>query len=486
MNNKQIDVRITDLLAMLLKRLKAILCFALILGLLGSIYGAVSFVKAQPQAKQVDAVDAEKKVKIAELRLARAENALSFRDRVEIPNAEQDIEHLEHTIQQLREYMKDSIYYGMNPYHRGAAHLRFSVEVDNTGDQAAANAVEDTRAGIIVAYTQMFPCDSTTLSQIQEIMGIEKQEYIKELITVSDDDDHHVVDICVRYDDLQIADQTLTYLYQTMTARAKESLPKHQVQVLSSFSGYEVDHFMIISHEANEKALQNAESALQNAEKKFKSLTSEANDEKAVILEASQALHSAQEELQDAQNDHVSHRISRRAMLKRAVKFSLFGGLVGLMLGCCIVLLKGLFSGVIQNQSDITNRYPFPLIGVMPFTKKRWFDKLIRRLEGESTVDNASIIQATVQSLISRVDDRSVCLISSSSRNSADLIASYTENRVQTIGSILDNAEAIRKLSEFTGVVLVEERGKSRIDSIDAEILRAKSLGKDIIGIVLI
>ena len=84
------------------------------------------------------------------------------------------------------------------------------------------------------------------------------------------------------------------------------------------------------------------------------------------------------------------------------------------------------------------------------------------------------------------MDDRSVCLISSGSRNSADLIASYTENRVQTIGSILDNAEAIRKLSEFTGVVLVEERGKSRIDSIDAEILRAKSLGKDIIGIVLI
>ena len=58
--------------------------------------------------------------------------------------------------------------------------------------------------------------------------------------------------------------------------------------------------------------------------------------------------------------------------------------------------------------------------------------------------------------------------------------------RLDTIGSILDNAEAIRKLSEFTGVVLVEERGKSRIDSIDAEILRAKSLGKDIIGIVLI
>ena len=33
--------------------------------------------------------------------------------------------------------------------------------------------------------------------------------------------------------------------------------------------------------------------------------------------------------------------------------------------------------------------------------------------------------------------------------------------------------------------MLVEQRGKSRVDLIDAEVLRAKALGKEILGIVL-
>ena len=46
-------------------------------------------------------------------------------------------------------------------------------------------------------------------------------------------------------------------------------------------------------------------------------------------------------------------------------------------------------------------------------------------------------------------------------------------------------AESVKELNDFEGIVLVEQRGKSRVDLVDAEVLRAKALGKDILGIVL-
>ena len=53
------------------------------------------------------------------------------------------------------------------------------------------------------------------------------------------------------------------------------------------------------------------------------------------------------------------------------------------------------------------------------------------------------------------------------------------------LGSIIDDAQSVRELADFDGIVLVERRGKSRIDLVDAEVLRAKALDKEILGIVL-
>ena len=172
-------------------------------------------------------------------------------------------------------------------------------------------------------------------------------------------------------------------------------------------------------------------------------------------------------------------------MAKRAIKYGILGGLIGIALGCFFALIKGLFGGIIQNQNEVMNRYTFPLIGVLPRTKKVWFDKTIRKLEGEPTGNFEATAQATAQSLLSRIGDRSVCIVSTGSSAIAQKLAAYTGEKVPVIGNIIDNAEAVKKLADYTGIVLVEERGKSRVDLVDAQVLRAKALNKEIIGIVL-
>ena len=266
MNNREVVVRLPDALAMILRKSKAILCLVLILGFLGGIYGAYSVAKTQPRVTQKDVETAEKKVEVAENNLSKMQRALSFRTDVKIPGALQKVERAERTVSQLQEYMQNSVYYRMNPFHHGAARLCFIVESDQVVSSSTNGPLEDPRVEIVVAYTKMCPFDQDTMNHVKTIMGMEASTpYIEELISVTSDEDHRVVEICVYYDDLQKATQAAEFLYQAMTAQAEERLPKHQTIVFSTSSGYEADLEMQISHETNEASLIIAEQNLLDA-----------------------------------------------------------------------------------------------------------------------------------------------------------------------------------------------------------------------------
>ena len=453
MKSKEVEMRISDLLAMLLKAFKPILCIAILVGLIGGVLGAYSVAKAKPRVTQEDVEAAEKDVAKAENDLALAQNTLIFRNEVKLPGARDKIERDERMILQLQDYMKSSMYYGMNPFHRGAARIRFAVEAADAVPDDTVNPSDNLLSGIVIAYTQMCPFSTEVIEQVGRIIKAETQtQYIEELITVSCDDDLHVVEICVFNDDLQVGKKAADYLFQTLRESAEKTLPKHQVTVLSTYAGYEM-----IGHRKRNALLKirrdgYREEARQRKEKE----------------------------------GYSKNRPSFRSMAKKAIKFGLLGGVIGLIVSSGLILIKGLLGGIIQNQNEVASRYSFPLIGVLPRTKK-WvlFDKTIRKLEGEPVGDYQAITQATIQSLLSRTGERSVCLISTGSGAVAKKLASSIGERVTVLDSITNNAEAVKELANYDGIILVEERGKSRLDAVDAEVLRAKTLGKDIIGIVL-
>ena len=483
MNNNEIEVRFSDLLAMLLKSSRIILCLVLILGFLGGVYGAYSVVKAQPKVTQEDVEAATVDLAIAETNMAKAQSSLAYRNEVLIPGAVQKVDRSERMIRQLQEYMKSSIYYNMDPYHRGVAWLRFAVEVEDAAVQNSSS--DDLCAKIVTVYTQMCPFSTEIVEQIRAIMGVETQsQYIEELVSVASDDDHRIVEVCFFYDNLPTAEQVVDYLYQTMTANAAGKTPAHRTSIMASYSGYETDWDMSKSHAINETSLIKMEEALLVANESLQSFQNTAEEEPAV-RDASETLNSARKALQNAKYNYERSRPSLRSMAKRAIKYGVYGGLIGIVLGCCYAWCKGLFSGIVQNQNEVIHRYSFPLIGVLPRSKKVWFDKTIQKLEGDPTGDFEAVAHATVQSLISRISDQSVCLISSCCKSTAERLAASTGNKVQVIGNIIDNADAVKELANYEGIVLVEERGKSRIDLVDAEVLRAKALSKEILGIVL-
>ena len=67
----------------------------------------------------------------------------------------------------------------------------------------------------------------------------------------------------------------------------------------------------------------------------------------------------------------------------------------------------------------------------------------------------------------------------------ADEFAPYLNGKLAVCGDILRDPAAVKALADYDSVVLVEERESSRIDQIDGEVQQLKTLGKEILGVVL-
>ena len=87
--------------------------------------------------------------------------------------------------------------------------------------------------------------------------------------------------------------------------------------------------------------------------------------------------------------------------------------------------------------------------------------------------------------MLSTATDKSVCLVSSLGKNEAEIILPYLDGRFLCYGDILGEVDAVKALADFDSVVLVEKRGKSNIDIIDAEVNRLRTLGKEIVGVIV-
>ena len=202
-------------------------------------------------------------------------------------------------------------------------------------------------------------------------------------------------------------------------------------------------------------------------------------DNKAVAAEA-------EKELQELQTRYDSAKATPKNILKKGILYALVFFVVGFFGACFLVCLKKVFSGRLSEINDVLTRFTFPLIGTLPAKKKRLFDKTIRKLEGEPDLDFETAGKATAQSLLSVVGDRRIALVSSAGPDAIQEFLPFIGDRIPVCGDLLKDVEAVKSAKDYDGFVLVEKRGSSRFDMIDAEARRIKSLGKQTEGIILL
>ena len=427
MEKKEVELRISDLAAALLKRVKPILCITLAAILLAGGFGAY-------KAKNSKASQAsDKQIEIAEM--------LREGKRKKVAHYEQ--------------YIENSVYYNMDYLHRGECCLTIYIDSGFKVDPEIATIVTDPQASIVSAYTRIFLHDSDLIEEIKKMMDLEiEDEYLFELIDVAGITER-IVRITVLNDNLEAAEKAAYYLYESLYSRTSEQVADHDANIIAAFTGYELDEDM------------------------YTKQTTVNSDYKTTRSE----YISANSDLKALKNTRI--QASAAATLKSAAKYAAVGLIGGLVAACLLFLLVAAFSGKVQNQYEVQSRYPFPVIGVLPRSRKVWFDRWIRKLEGEPIGEPETLAQATAQSLAACAGERKIGLVSTVGSAVPEKLVKDTDEKVQWCGDLLREAEAVKALAGVDGVVLVETRGKTRKDLMDSEVLRAKMLGKEIVGVIL-
>lgn len=480
MNDREIEIRVADLFAAVLKAAKPILCFALIFALLGAGFGlhkARSYTRTETGELE-SIVKAEKAIEIAQQQLDLAERALVRYNEVEYPNAEQKYQHALTMVEQRQSYVENSLYQALDPFNCGISTLTFYIEMEDfqlEADPSAPWLSLDPRAAVAMACTQVISKDDAILEHVQEIMGVHTEiRFVKELISVSNISDQFV-EIQVYNEDAQVAEKVVDYLYQTIIERLDGNVDPFSANVISRFTGYDVIWSMNDRQISNEEKLTSAERALTDAETKRQTLLDSSKEKE-------ESVEKAREALRDAQGDLRSLRFRTQYP---ALLYALIFLVAGLVLGCFMSVFFSVTGSRLQTQSAARFRYPFPVLGVLPAEKKRWFARTIRRLEGDPEASHESAVHVAAQATLELAADKKACLISSLGSGAAEEFAPYLNGRVDVCGDILRDPAAAKALAGFDSAVLVETRGKSHIDQIDSEVQQLNALGKEILGIIL-
>ena len=489
MEKKERVFQLTDLFAMLLKSAGFILCIALVFAVFGALRTLIvlnknsSVTAAQLEQYRQDYEDAQNALEFSE-------NTLQSAEIVQIRAHRQDIEWTNEKIVRLQDHIDNSLLMALDPDFCPEARTSFILDYDQ--DSAAASPGEEINA--LFAESTEIPgssgmrlsLDADTLKEVGRILNLDAEpQYIREIATVTYDPEKTITVIKVCHSDTEAARKAVDYLSRSLEKKLDTLIDEYRITPLESFCGIAEDPDVKNDQLALMAELHALSMELFEDESRLLELRDRLTERNTEVESLRMAFLTARNKLEEAERKisgpGVGVSVSRGAIFRKAVVF----GLTGLLFGCIAAMVKGLFGKTLQNHSEFSARYPYPLLGVLPRKKKYLFEKLIRKLEGEGGYSYDAAAQAAAQSLLAAAGERSVCLVSSLGEGLTGELAPYVDGRFKSCGDILGEADAVKALADYDGVILVEKRGKSNIDLIDSEALRIKALGKEIIGAIL-
>lgn len=480
MNKDAIEIRIAELAAMLLKAFKHILVVSLIIGLLGAGYGLFHSINAgkNSAALKEKANAAEESFQASQAKLAEAEDALSLRLETEIPQTEELIRHAAELLESRQDYLENSLYCVIDPFHCGVSRLTVRIDAADGGTQGASLAVSSLSSRLSSDSSELFSAMQTILKTDAE------PAYIRELISVSNISDT-IIGITAFHTDPQLAEQLCEAVYADLERSLKRD-SRFTAEIVDSFCGYEVNWDMRDRQLLNRADLVSSEQTLAAAREELVVLKDGIPTLTKAVDDANTALKNAQNVLQKAERKTQNSLATPKNIIKNTLFCLVAMFFAGLLLSCVAVIFLRLSSGKLLSRSAILTGCDYPLLGVLPNEKPVLFEKAIRKLEGLGGADYQSAANTLAQTLLSLVGDRRVCFVSSLGKDAAETLVSLTDGRIKACGDIVNDPDAIKALSSFDGIVLAEKTDLSALDMIDAEIQRAKALGKEILGIALI
>lgn len=446
------EIDLKDLMFAVLRKWRGILIVAVIFAVILGGFKGVQTYRAQNDEEKLE--NQQKKY---------ADDVKAFQKRKE--TLEREIKNLETDISNQQEYLENSILINMSPYDYCEARADLFIKTDYTIMPGMVYQNVDYTDTILLTY-QSVMTSTSFLDHIANEMGI-KVKYLKELVSI--DRGNKVLTITVKHGSQKDADKVLKKLLEgidTLHTQIIESIGEHTVNLINQSIGSTVNLSLEDRQRQESQRLINLQDS----------------------LTAKQETYEEMEEPEEPASEFMN-------IVKNGVKYAVLGAVLGSFMIAFFVCVAFLMSDKVYSSKEIRTRFPLKVLGVLPARiakKKNSIDDLLDRLEGRPRNINEEkeyeLIAANIRNYSSEVKN---LLVTGSI--SEDRIAQVKERlseqlpdlTIVSTGNMLQKAEALKKLPECDGVVLVEQANTTVYGVLSQEIEKIVDLKKEIVGFVV-
>lgn len=450
--NEDVEVDLVDLLFYVLKRwrsiLVAIVIGAISLGILGGVKGYPSLSEEVDNSKY-------------ETEWADYENAKD--------NYGKSLANMKERLEYTREYALNSIKMMINPYEEYYWDATYYLTLEEQWDEVTIDEYQRRVAAILSAYTSRF--ESNAIEEYFEVAyPDEDMRYLKELCEVSTNTATSTITISVIADTQERLDNLsacMKELLQDTNLEWKVTAEEHTLTQLSSANGVRID--------AELAAMQ------------------EATNSKVLTLE--QDIYNKQRQLDELKEPVMAVSATISDVIKNMVKYAVIGAVAGAVLLVGIYFMIYLFSGCIYTQEDMRAKYEVEVLATRRGNECRnVIDKILYCMSGEAgrELPEPVFLEVAAAKIASLAEGcKIVALTGSVSVDTLQELAVGITEKLDGIelvvaGNLAKSGEAIFKVNDVEAVLLVEERGKSKTCTVEAQLRYVAGCKKTVIGAILL
>ena len=482
------EISLLDLLYHILRRWRSIVLFAVLFCVL---LGGFKLVKGVSTLGSADLKEEQKNYE------SQLEGYTISKEHLE-----NQVKELTQSIQDKEDYYDHSILMKLDPKKSYKGAVTFVVTDAGEVPSAEANrdlslAIDRKMNSVLGSYVALIQ-NGTILRDVQnELSSKLDQKYLAELIYTQVDYQSKLLHITVVGDDKQqvqtVSDGIIQGL-QNASAQMNASVASHRLELLSSYVGNDADTSIPIGMIPEAGANTSDESYQTSIEELQKNYTSSITDMQNQLLDCNN-------QLSELEEPEPPVGASRTSVLKEGIKYGIIGFVAGAFMLAFAYALQYLLCGKLMDSDELNDRYGILLLGdyyapLHAHTNRidRWIDRISGITEDKRSVESVyALSAANIMVQVGTEKNPKLLLMGNAKSEDFDAAATALSEKlcssgidVIVAGNVNESASAIEKLQQTDQVVLIEQRGASRQQDIQKELLILRKLEKKIIGAIVL
>lgn len=415
---------------------------------------------------------------------------------------EKQAEELTRALENQGKYHDESILMNLDPETAYKSTLTYVVN-DISDLHSVPNDAESIFAvnrkinSVVGAYVSLIQ-NGSILRDVQNELGSKMdQKYLAELVYVQADYQSKLIHITIlgkNQDEIEALSDAVNRGIQSASEDLMNAVGAHRLQLISSYvgsyAGTSIQVGSIPEDGANSKDA-TYQTSIESLQKGYTE----------TLTELQGQLTDCNEQLDELEEPTAPEGISRKSVLKEAVKYGVIGFIGGMFLIALVYMMQYIFGGKLMDCDELNDRYGILLLGDYhaPINAHpNAVDKCLARINGiteeKQNLENAYTLgTAHIIAQLGASETAGILLVGNAKVKDFESASSALSERlrpagieVTVAGNVNECASAIEKLKETEQVVLIEQCGVSRQQDIQKELLILRKLGKEIVGAIVL